>query len=69
MEDHLQFFTVSSLEHHGGKVKRIKINSYDQGQNVLIVRKVNRNKTNRRTQYTSTLCEHEVGKIHGFPVT
>lgn len=63
-------FTISSLEYHRGEVKRInKINSCDQGQNVLIVRNVNKNKTNRRTQYTSVLCVHEVGKTHGFPVT
>ena len=60
-------FTISSLEYHRGEVKRInKINNCDQGQNVLIV---NKNKTNRRTQYTSVLCVHEVGKTHGFPVT
>lgn len=50
-------FTISSLEYHRGKVKRInKINSCGQGQNVLIVRNVNKNKTNRRTQYASVLC-------------
>lgn len=45
------------------------MNRSDQVQNVLIVRKMNKNKTHRGAWYTSALCVHEVGKIHGFPVT
>lgn len=36
---------LSSLEDQEVKAHRIKVNSCDQGQNVLIVRNVNKNKT------------------------
>lgn len=40
-----------------------------QKQSTLTVRKMIKNKTDREAWCASGSCVHEVGKIHGFPVT
>lgn len=50
-------FTISSLEYHRGKVKRInKINSCDQGQNVLIVRNVKEQDQQENSVHFRSVC-------------
>lgn len=61
-------FPIRTLEYHGVKAEKIKINSCDQVQNIQIVRDMNKNRPTG-AQRASALCVHEVGKTHGFPVT